>query len=158
MTLRDKKVLIQEIEDAWAAVAYPGDTNIITPMSYDDEGITRYFSGTTWKGHATCDLRVHASAISVFFTPAAYQYWLPAYLIAAVNEPEELSQGIDSILFSIDPATTKGAGTCDERLTVLTSTQRRTLLHVLEFVLGDDCFDDDKIVLEYLRAASDTAG
>lgn len=154
MTIHDKKSLLREIEEAWSGVAYPGDANIFTRTSYDDEDITRYFSGTTWKGHATCDLRAHASAISVFFTPVAYQYWLPAYLTAAVNEPDELSQGIDSILYSMDSTNLRGPEACDERLAVLTGTQKNALLHVLEFVLGEDCVEDEKVVLDYLRAAS----
>ena len=100
----NKQGLIYRIERAWADAKYPGDQRIFTPDSYDDEGITEYFAGTTWKGHSIANLRAHSTAISTFFTPSAYRYWLPAYLIAAVEDPDELSQGVDSIVVSLTPA------------------------------------------------------
>lgn len=93
--------LIAKIEKAWGHVAYPGDDNIFTPHSYDDEGIRDYFAGTTWRGHSVVSLRAHCSAISGFFTPVAYVYWLPAYLIALLEAPDDLSQGVDSMVFSL---------------------------------------------------------
>ncbi len=78
----NKKDLISKIENAWGSVKYPGDKKIFTPDSYDNEGITDYFAGTTWKGHSIENLRRHSAAISSFFTPIAWHYWLPAYLIA----------------------------------------------------------------------------
>ncbi len=42
-----KQLINEDIKKAWRHVPYPGDENIFTPDSYDDEGITEYFTGTT---------------------------------------------------------------------------------------------------------------
>ena len=92
--------VIQSIEDAWRDVMYPGDSKIFTPDSYDDEDITRYFRGTTWRGHEPADLRAHSSAFT-FFTPEAFHYWLPAFIIAAIQSPEEADVVLDCIPRSV---------------------------------------------------------
>ena len=92
--------VIQSIEDAWREVVYPGDSKIFTPDPYDDEGITRYFRGTTWRGHEPADLRAHSSAFT-FFTPEAFHYWFPAFMIAAIQSPEEADVVVDLIPWSV---------------------------------------------------------
>ena len=87
----DERELIAQIEAAWAAVPYPGDAQIVAPDCLDDEGIRDYFRVTSWRGHTVDELRAHSAALSAFFTPAAWHYWLPAYLLAAVEPPRELS-------------------------------------------------------------------
>jgi hypothetical protein len=151
-----KKQLIDRIEKAWKDVPYPGDDQIFTPKSYDDEDVTRYFSGTSWKGHTVQDLRAHSSAISSFFTPAAYHYWLPAFLIAAVEDPDELSQGYDSIIWSLLP---NEAAEFEARMALLTDAQKRTIIDVIEHLIAfydDPTFPngtaDEQCALEQLRA------
>lgn len=92
--------VIRSIENAWRDVAYPGDSKIFTPDSYDDEGIVNYFCGTTWRGHDTLSLRAHSSAFT-FFTPEAFHYWLPAFLIAAIQDPAEADVIVDYIPWSV---------------------------------------------------------
>ena len=72
MDARDKRLLVSRIEKAWSGVASPADEHIFTPDSYDDEDITAYFCGTTWRGPTAAALRAHCPAISVFFTPVAF--------------------------------------------------------------------------------------
>jgi hypothetical protein len=132
MEASDKQKLVESIEKAWANVQYPGDQNIFTPKSYDDEGIAKYFSGTTWRGHGVAGLRSRCSAISVFFTPKAYHYWLPAYLIAAVDDPMELSQGVYSLVASVTPG--KGSD-LEERMALLTNEQKVAVIKVLEYLI-----------------------
>ena len=132
MDATDKRKLIKTIAKAWANVPYPGDQNIFTPHSYDDEHITEYFSRTTWKGHTIAGLRSRCSAISVFFTPKAYHYWLPAYLIAAVEDPMELSQGVYSLVASVTPG--KGSD-LEEKMALLTNEQKMAVIKVLEYLI-----------------------
>lgn len=92
--------VIQMIEDAWRDVPYPGDEKIFTPESYDDEDIVKYFGGTTWRDHTPARLRAHSSAFT-FFTPEAFHYWLPAFMIAAVNDPGEADVVVDYVAWSV---------------------------------------------------------
>src|SRR6266542_5113172 len=83
-------------DEAWREVPYPGDENIVSPGYYDDEDIVNYFGGTTWRGHDPAQLRAHSSAFE-FFTPEAFRYWLPAFIIAAIENPEEVDVVVDRI-------------------------------------------------------------
>jgi len=77
--------LREEIELAFTDTPYPGDDNIAGP---NDEGTLEYFSGKTWKGHSARELRKHSSSL-YFLTPDAFRYFLPAYMVAAVEQPDE---------------------------------------------------------------------
>jgi hypothetical protein len=92
--------VIRLIEDAWRDVPYPGDSKIFTPDSYDDEDIVNYFGGTTWRGHSPTGLRCHSSAFT-FFTAEAFRYWLPAFMIAAIQDPEEADVVVERIPSSL---------------------------------------------------------
>jgi hypothetical protein len=92
--------VIRLIEDAWRDVPYPGDSNIFTPDSYDDEDIANYFGGTTWSGHSPIGLRSHSSALT-FFTAKAFHYWFPAFLIAALQDREEADVVVEQIPSSL---------------------------------------------------------
>ena len=132
MEAPEKLKLVETISKAWANVPYPGDENIFTPDSYDDEGIADYFSGTTWKGHKVDRLRGRCSALNLFFTPRAYHYWLPAYLIATVEDPLELSQGVQSLVASVTP----GRGwKLEEKMALLTNEQKLAVIKVLEYLV-----------------------
>jgi hypothetical protein len=75
------------IETAFADTPAPGDNFEDISATQWDEGIVDYFRGTTWRGHAVRDLRCHAAALS-FFTDKAFRYWLPAFMLAELEDPE----------------------------------------------------------------------
>lgn len=153
----DKLELVRSIQWAWADVTYPGDENIFVPDSYDDEGITEYFSGTTWKGHNTAELRAYQTALSSFFTPTAYHYWLPAYLIAAVEDPDELSQGVDSLIRSFIPPNDSATFIAEhrERMRLLTKEQKLAIVGVLEFLSWKYGTENDiRLALRHLNELS----
>ena len=118
--------VIRQIKDAWGKVPYPGDGDIFTRDSYDDEEITNYFSGTTWRGHKPADLRAHSSAFA-FFAPAAFHFWLPAFMIAAIEDPEEADVIIDHI-----PASLSGCS-ASERWSLFSTPQREAVAAYLRF-------------------------
>jgi len=118
--------VIRLIEDAWREVPYPGDDKIFTPDSYDDEDIVNYFGGTTWRGHDPADLRAHSSAFA-FFTPEAFHYWMPAFMIAAIQHPEEADVVCDRI-----PDSLSGPH-ASERWPLFSAPQRRAVAAYLRF-------------------------
>ena len=121
-----KAVVIRQIEEAWADVPYPGDENIFTPDSYDDEDIVNYFHSTTWRGHDPVALRAHSSAFT-FFTPVAFHYWLPAFMIAAIENPDEADVILDYIPRSVSNQYAR------ERWLLFTETQRNAVAAYLRF-------------------------
>lgn len=88
------------IEQAFADTPHPGRTFAEVSASLNDEGIVAYFRDTTWRRHAVKDLRRHSAALS-FFTEAAFRYWLPAFMLAEVEDPAAADVIADSIAFSL---------------------------------------------------------
>ena len=75
--------LVAQIESAFAHTLYPGDGRICDPRPGDEE-VAEYaleFRGARWDRIHPEFLAYHDAAIS-FFTPEAFRYFLPAYLIA----------------------------------------------------------------------------
>jgi hypothetical protein len=97
-----KEQVITQIRAAWKNIPYPGDDRIFTDNSYDDEDIVDYFKGTTWEGHTPENLRKHSSAFT-FLSPVAYNYWLAAFLLAAIEDPREADVCVEYIAWSICP-------------------------------------------------------
>ncbi len=101
-----KDEIIAQIEAAFANTPPPGsDFKDISATSWD-EGIVGYFRGKTWRGHQVRDLRHNDAALS-FFTEKAFRYWLPAFMLAELQSPEEadvIAEGITSSLINGESA------------------------------------------------------
>jgi len=78
--------IITMIRSAWADAIPPLAGNISGPTD-DDEGVADYFNDKPWQGHNATTLRRLGFALTVF-TDEAFAYYLPAYLIADIEEPE----------------------------------------------------------------------
>lgn len=76
------------ITDAFKDVPYPGDDRIAgcSRIGCDDcDVIPEHFKGTTWQEHNPPSLTGFDAAIS-FFYPEALRYYLPAFLIATLDD------------------------------------------------------------------------
>lgn len=132
--------VIRSIEDAWHGVPYPGDDNIFTPDSYDDEDIINYFRRTTWCGHDPVRLREHSSAFT-FFSPQAFHFWLPAFLIAAIQNPAEADVIVDHIPWSVSDVSAA------QRWRLFSEAQRRAVADYFRFQIAshpDEAADERK--------------
>ena len=101
--LRSSMPLKEAIKSAFATVPYPGDTNI-TRCPYrcrPCQEIADYFKGKTWEGHAIEDLRDHHTALSLF-TPEAFHYFLPTYMLASLEANDIINILPDSIRFHFE--------------------------------------------------------
>lgn len=93
--------LAQQISQAFSDSSYPGDDNISVP-TYDDEGTTEYFKGRKWFGHSVEDLRRHSSSLT-FFTNEAFCYFVPAYMLAVIEDAEAADVIIDHLWSDLSP-------------------------------------------------------
>lgn len=90
--------LRDQIEVAFRDTPNPGTQFEDISATKWDEGIAEYFRGTTWRDHRPTELRHHSAALS-FFTDKAYRYWLPAFMLAEIENPAEadiIAEGIAS--------------------------------------------------------------
>ena len=122
--------LVREIQEAFANVPYPGDDNISAP-TYDDEGTLEYFAGTKQEGHSVEDLRYHSAALS-FFTLDAFLYYLPAYVVAVLQDPEEADIIYDSLIFHFNRAAS------GKIVHLLSPAQRQAMIKYFEYCLSEE--------------------
>lgn len=92
--------LKQEIEAAFAEVQYPGDENIYAEGVEDPDIEKRVlrFKGTHWHEVDSEVLRGLRDGF-VFFTPEAFRFYLPAFLIEYINDPDE--NVVNSLAFAL---------------------------------------------------------
>ncbi len=76
------------IMEAFQTNPYPGDDFDKISATTVDEDIVECFRGSTWAGHLIADLRKHHVALT-FFTIEAFRYWLPAFMLAELEDPDE---------------------------------------------------------------------
>ncbi len=80
-----REQVIQAIESAFADVPYPGDRNIGSDPDYwECAEINGHFGGRHWKDVPRDILQYHQHD-HPFFSPAGMHYYLPTYLIAALD-------------------------------------------------------------------------
>ncbi|MEM6543291.1 MAG: DUF6714 family protein [Pseudomonadota bacterium] len=89
------------IRSAFRKTPYPGRSYSNIAQSKVDEGIVEYFRGTTWEGHTVGNLRRHYAAIS-FLTDNAFRYWLPAFMLAHLEDPDSADIIAESIAWQLD--------------------------------------------------------
>jgi hypothetical protein len=137
--------LADKIEAAFANTPHPGsDFGDISSTQWD-EGIVDYFRGTTWRCHNVRDLRYHSCALS-FFTDKAFRYWLPAFMLAELEDPEEADVIAEGIAFHLTDAET--AKDCLQQFT------KDELEAIAAFF--DDCaqrYNDGVYDVEFRKAA-----
>jgi hypothetical protein len=96
--------LIAEIAQTFGLEPPPAEPLVeaeyLHPMSQADEGATAFFSGKPWKGLASKDLRHHEAAMYMF-TPEVHRYYLPAFMIASLEDPGGADVIPDHIVFHL---------------------------------------------------------
>jgi hypothetical protein len=81
------KLVEENIRQAFKDSSYPGDSNLVTIKgSYDFERqeIFESFVGKHWEEVSLDTIKFHHEALC-FFTPEAYRFYLPAFLLATAG-------------------------------------------------------------------------
>jgi hypothetical protein len=131
-----------KIEAAFADTPSPGTEFEDISATMNDEGIVKYFRGKSWRGHKVQDLRYHEAALS-FFTDKAFRYWLPAFMLAELEDPRAADVIGEGIAFHLS----KGSR-ADARLRGFTPNELKAVAAFLEECA--DLYRDSR----YRRAAT----
>ena len=129
------------IERAFRENRYPGDKNLV----YDTSGyhlecdeIAAAFRGRPWQGLSVHVLKANYSAL-YFFTPRAYGFYLPAFLIASIVSPEGADIIPEAVCHSLTPP---GDGASQEevrsfagRMEEFTDEQRQAISASLRYLV-----------------------
>src|ERR1044072_2347402 len=79
------------------SIEYPGDDRIADHKDCPEcDDVREHFRGATWRGHSVAELQQYQSALPLL-TPAALQYFLPAFMLVSLGAWREA----DDIPFSI---------------------------------------------------------
>lgn len=123
--------LKQTIETAFADVPYPGDNNI-TRCPYNCSECRRialHFKGKPARGYTTEELKDYHVALSLF-TPEAFHFFLPAFMLASMDKYEKGDVIPDSIRFHFEYSQ-EMQGHFAVRMSKFTTAQRHTIIDYL---------------------------
>ncbi|MEQ8673540.1 MAG: hypothetical protein RLP44_05820 [Aggregatilineales bacterium] len=100
--LRD--TFVEKIERAFADVPYPEDGRIVDDRfhCYECEDMHNAFVDKQWQSLTDAVYLRHHKEMSIL-TPAAFRYFLPAYMRAAVVDPVQADLAADYIVYSLTP-------------------------------------------------------
>jgi len=139
--------IIRNIQNVWSKVEIP---KIVTGIS-NDEGVEKYFLGSSFEGHAL-DLLRENIAVLVFSTNEAYRYYLASYLIAVVKYGEECDVIIESLLSSL--AAPKGDVSrlsYASRVGQFSKDQIRCIFGVLEHMVKNGIIDSQELAFASVK-------
>ncbi len=157
----DKSRGVKEaIARAFDDVSYPGDDEIAHcypgDCNFEQLDLIKRFKGKHWKKVNLTTL--HNSSTS-FFTPHAFRFYLPAYMLLSIDEYKEADVIPDEIVCSLDPVFNQKSGRTEkfnETIKLLTTEQRSAIRLFLEYLRdrhGEDfpssLFDLDRLIAFY---------
>ncbi len=131
------EVLIAAIEKAFAGVPFPGDHELLHSSCYDDNDIKAFYGVTDWRTVSANVIQVEHAALS-FFSPEAFQFYLPAFLIWILrNYSTTQAFVVDSTIYSLNPYTGAGLDAfVQSKFALFTCDQRGAVAQFLEHMAG----------------------
>lgn len=158
--LSNKDKLIQKIVQAFSEVEFPGNDNLVA-QSYGEEPdlVKNHFSGQGSWNKLTPDFLDFDGALS-FFSDEAFRFYIPAFMIADINEKLEYNDPSVRLCWSLTPqsenekiAKVWGGGTVGERAKEcfedFTEAQVNAIISYLHWKLLQD--EDDLIIEQSLK-------
>jgi len=129
--------LVSEVHRAFRDAARPPDDNILPSTSVSDEAqeVGDLFSEYQWQDVPRASLGNNADSIA-FMTPEAFVYYLPRYLVEAVEHPREPGSAIVEDLVSHLTPMASSTFVAD-RLSLMTGEQKRVVAKVLSHVASN---------------------
>jgi hypothetical protein len=121
-----------QIEEAFSNVPYPGDGQIAySETAWECPEINEDFKGKHWRDVPRETIRWHRAELPLF-SPSGFQYYLPAYLLAALIDLE-----VRGFLLSTLEARPEREPVMRERFERLTPSQKNAVKAFLEFMRAE---------------------
>lgn len=122
-----------KIREAFAQAEYPGNDKIVAP-TYDDEGTSELFVESDRYRLAPKDLANHVDSLC-FFTPEAFRYFLPAFMLVELEHPDQSGMIAETVLFHFTPTTDQGAiARYQRRIQCFTPKEREAIAAFLTYI------------------------
>ena len=142
--------LKDEILSAFRSVPYPGDDRITGHSCPECDEIAGYFRGTGQTGHTVDGLWEHEAALSLF-SDEAFHYWLPSFMLAVLESPENSGNISDRVLRKFGPPESSEFADLDDpegrisRVRRLDPEQRRAVVSFFRECVRRDIFQATEI-------------
>lgn len=95
--------IVQETQIAFADIQYPGDDRLVESSGYWElEKLAEQFRGKNWKEVPVTTINRYRFCLS-FFTPEAFCYYLPAFILAVRLFPDEVDTLPDNVYYRLTP-------------------------------------------------------
>jgi hypothetical protein len=141
----------ERITAAWAGVDPPDEALITNHRCDECDEITAYFAGKRWQDVTNLtEIGHHADALFLF-SNAAFHYYLPAFMLAVLNDPGAIGIVPDNIAANF--RNELGCAARD-RLAAFDPMQRVVVGEFLEMLLPELCAtdqDDIRVISALLR-------
>ncbi|MDA1273064.1 MAG: hypothetical protein O2960_03280 [Verrucomicrobia bacterium] len=98
-------VVKRKILAAFGGAPYPGEDNLVADQSGFDPECTEVasaFGGQKWQDVSIDLVRRFKEALPLF-TPEAFAYYLPAYMVACADDYRGVDVAVDSVIFNLTP-------------------------------------------------------
>jgi hypothetical protein len=107
LSIEEINHFILGVKEAFGNLAYPGDEHIVSSAelksNYDEAmKILNFFRGKRWQDITLDALIANRDHLPVF-TPEAYCYYLPAYMIATISQFANVDVLSNNTLYSLTP-------------------------------------------------------
>ena len=99
------KEFVEAVENAFRGMKYPGDNHIVRESNVlidDRETTLKSFKGKHWQ-EVSLDTLIKNRDHLPWFTPNAYRFYLPAFLIASILYYEKVDVLKNNTLYSLTP-------------------------------------------------------
>ncbi|MBW4497541.1 MAG: hypothetical protein KME26_31645 [Oscillatoria princeps RMCB-10] len=124
----------QKIKEAFYGVEFPGDEHLLNPKSFDDSEIED-FKGKGWKlwENIPGEIIKYNYCSLPFFSPEAFLFVLPAYMIYALDNPQ--SNVSDFTVYSLTDTSDKSEirEIFASRVSLFTEIQKEAIALFLEY-------------------------
>ena len=97
------EVLKTKIIDAFSDTIFPGEKNLLYKGGYDDDSeILDFYGLEEWQSIPDKTIEYNNASLS-FFSPEAYQFYLPRYLIYILEHYDSNDIVVDKTIYSLTP-------------------------------------------------------
>jgi hypothetical protein len=137
-----ERELVAEIRAAFASMPLPAAADLVPATGTPDrerEQIRRDFAGRHWADLGIDFLAFRADSL-LLLSAEGFHYYLPAYLIAAVEAPVESDLVTMAVFAGLAPASADDAvqsAWVDERVRLLSTAQKVAVRRWLEYMAAD---------------------
>ena len=102
MLQKEIDVLKADITEAFRHTNYPGDDKLLHPSGNDDSDIISFYGQTSWQGVPDRIIEYENAALSCF-SPEAFQFFLPRFMIHALEHYDSEEIVTDHTIYALSP-------------------------------------------------------